>query len=43
MVPLPEGCAEADVTADYTDGILTVRVPLAPEKSEATKVPVTRG
>jgi HSP20 family protein len=43
LVPLPEGCAEEDVTADYTDGILTVRVPLAPEKGEATKVPVTRG
>jgi HSP20 family protein len=42
-LPLPPGCGETDVSADYTDGILTVRVPLAAEKPEVTRVPVTRG
>lgn len=41
-LPLPEGCAEEDVTASYKDGILEVRVP-APRGEGAQapkKVPV---
>jgi HSP20 family protein len=46
VLPLPEGCAEADVTATYTDGILEVRVPSPPAETkpaQARKVPVTKG
>lgn len=42
-VPLPAGCSEDAVTAEYGDGILTVRLPIAEEKAAATKVSVTRG
>jgi HSP20 family protein len=42
-LPLPPECGEDDVTAEYTDGILTVRVPKAAVKSATTKVPITRG
>jgi HSP20 family protein len=42
-LPLPPDCGEEDVTADYTDGILTVRLPLDHEKATAKKVPITRG
>ena len=42
-IALPKGCSEDDVTADYTDGILTIRLPLTEEKPAAAKVPVTRG
>jgi HSP20 family protein len=35
-VPLPEGAAEADVTATYTNGILEVRVPLSTPKPPPT-------
>jgi HSP20 family protein len=42
-LPLPAGCSEEDVAADYTDGILTIRLPLAEEKAAAIKIPVTRG
>lgn len=40
-LPLPEGVSEADIEADYKDGILEIRVPV-PEPAPATKVPVTR-
>lgn len=43
-LPLPEGVSESDVTATYTDGMLTIRVPMPapePEKSP-TKVTVTK-
>ena len=42
---LPEGVAEADITATYKDGILEIRVPV-PEKApetEPTTIPVTTG
>jgi HSP20 family protein len=41
-VPLPEGATENDVTATYKDGILEVRLPLAPpvEKPTTTRVEV---
>lgn len=42
-ITLPAGCSEEDVAADYADGILTIRLPLAEEKAAATKIPVTRG
>lgn len=42
-ITLPAGCSDDDVTADYTDGILTVRLPMAEEKAAATKIPVTHG
>jgi HSP20 family protein len=40
-LPLPPGCSEEDVSASYKDGILTVRLPAAPEA--ARRVPVLRG
>lgn len=42
-IPLPAGCSEDAVTAEYGDGILTVRLPIAEEKAAATKISVTRG
>jgi HSP20 family protein len=41
MLPLPQGVAEADITASYKDGILEIRVPV-PEapKVEAKRIPV---
>ena len=36
-VPLPRGVDEDDVTADYTDGILEVRVPRAAEPAEGAR------
>lgn len=42
-VALPAGCSEEDITADYTDGILTIRLPLTEEKAAATKITVSRG
>ncbi|MGW5118583.1 Hsp20/alpha crystallin family protein [Streptomyces noursei] len=41
-VRLPSGARGDRATADYTDGILTVRVPLEATKGETTKIPVTR-
>lgn len=40
-LPLPEGVSEADITADYKDGILEIRVP-APEPAPAKKIPISR-
>jgi HSP20 family protein len=42
-IPLPPECGDEDVTAEYDDGILTVRLPLTTEKPTATKVPITHG
>jgi HSP20 family protein len=41
-LPLPAGADAADVTADYADGILTIKVALPGEKPEgAKKIAVT--
>ena len=44
-VTLPEGVEDGDITANYKDGILEVRVPMpaATEKPPVTKIPVARG
>lgn len=42
-IPLPADCSEEDVTAEYVDGVLTVKLPMAADKPAATKVPITRG
>ena len=43
-IGLPEGVEPADVNASYKDGILEVRVPVpvSSEKTEATRIPVSR-
>ncbi len=42
FIPLPPGATEADVKASYKDGILEIRVPVAPEAPPdgARKIPV---
>jgi HSP20 family protein len=40
-LPLPPGVSEADIKADYKDGILEIRVPL-PEVAPTAKVPITK-
>ena len=43
VLPLPEGVSESDISADYKDGILEIRIPLAePPVSEPTRITVTR-
>ncbi|MEU7059125.1 Hsp20/alpha crystallin family protein [Streptomyces sp. NPDC046197] len=42
-VTLPPGANEDDVTADYTDGMLTVSVGLGAEKTEAKRVEIRHG
>jgi HSP20 family protein len=42
-IPLPAECGQEDVSADYTDGVLTVRIPMDEEKTAAKKVAITRG
>lgn len=42
-IPLPPGCEEEDVSADYKDGILTVRLPMNRDKAGPTRIPITRG
>ncbi|MEU6510309.1 Hsp20/alpha crystallin family protein [Streptomyces sp. NPDC046942] len=39
-VTLPPGADENDVTADYTDGMLTISVGLGAEKAEAKHVEI---
>lgn len=39
---LPEGANEDNVTADYKDGILTVRIPFAKPSKETKKIAVSR-
>jgi HSP20 family protein len=38
-LPLPEGVSEKDIKADYTNGILEVRIP-APQPKPATKIAI---
>jgi HSP20 family protein len=40
-LPLPEGVSEADIKANYTNGILEVRVP-APQPQPAKKIPIAK-
>lgn len=41
-IRLPEGATEADVKANYQDGILEVRVPIAkPVTPGTTRIPIT--
>lgn len=40
-LPLPAGCTEQDVTAEYHDGVLTVRLPTDTDQQSA-RVPVHR-
>jgi HSP20 family protein len=44
-VTLPPGVEDKDITANYKDGILEVRVPVPAEEARppVTKIPVTRG
>lgn len=42
-VPLPPDADEHDVVAKYTDGILEIRMPVAPKHADVTKIEVTRG
>ncbi|WP_026342805.1 Hsp20/alpha crystallin family protein [Nocardia sp. BMG111209] len=42
-VALPAGATDEDVTADYTKGILTVRIPLAEAKQPVKRVEVKSG
>jgi HSP20 family protein len=41
-VPLPAGATQDDVKASYTDGILEIRIPVAPERAEGRKIPISR-
>ena len=41
-VRLPAGAKTDEVTADYTDGILAVRVPVDTETPEVTTVPIAK-
>lgn len=43
VLPLPEGVTAEDVTAEYRDGVLAVRLPIEPAKAEVTRVAVSRG
>lgn len=43
-IQLPEGTKPEDVSASYKHGVLEIRAPLpSSAKTEATKVPITRG
>lgn len=39
MLPLPESVTEADITANYKDGMLEIRIP-TPEAEPAKKIPI---
>jgi len=41
-LPLPAGATEDDIVANYTDGILEVRVPIGGAEPEKKKIPVDR-
>lgn len=43
VIPLPAGTDAGAITATYTDGMLTVRLPVDKERSERTRIPVARG
>lgn len=40
-LPLPEGVTESDIKANYTAGILEIRIP-EPTKAPAKKIPIAR-
>jgi HSP20 family protein len=40
-LPLPEGVTEADITANYKDGILEIRIP-TPKVEAAKKIPIAK-
>ena len=42
VLPLPEGVAEADVTATYVDGVLEIRIPAPEVEPAATKIPIAK-
>ncbi|QGG95408.1 Hsp20/alpha crystallin family protein [Actinomarinicola tropica] len=42
MIDLPVGTTADDVTAEYADGVLEVRLPREPAAVEARRIPVTR-
>jgi HSP20 family protein len=41
-IPVPEGVSDADIKANYKDGILNVRIPY-PEAKQAKKIAITKG
>ena len=43
-IPLPKGTSDADIKANYNDGILEVRLPMTKAEVEAGKrIPITKG
>lgn len=42
-VRLPAGATEADVKANYHDGVLEIRFPIDQDEAEAKTIPVSRG
>jgi HSP20 family protein len=42
VLPLPEGVAEADVKANYVNGILEIRIPAPVAEPAATKIPIAK-
>ena len=40
-LPLPEGVTEGDITANYQDGILEIRIP-TPQVEPAKKIPIAK-
>lgn len=43
MIDLPAGVTEQDVTAEYVDGVLEVRLPVDRQRLERRSIPITRG
>lgn len=42
-VRLPEAVKDEDITADYTDGVLTVTVPTGEIEQQAKRIPISKG
>ena len=42
VLPLPQGVAEADVKANYVNGILEIRIPAPVAEPAATKIPIAK-
>ncbi len=42
-VPLPAGASGDDIGAEYTDGILQVRVPVGEQPPPGQRIPISRG